>query len=70
VEHINICICADDSDLRVKNMNTIKKNLLYSNMEGGVKVNEVANIRRCKSSGLCQCTLDEYFPALQRLCSH
>lgn len=41
MEHINICACADDSDLRVKN--TINKNLLYSSMEGGVKVNELVN---------------------------
>jgi hypothetical protein len=36
VEHICICVCADDSDLRVKNRNTINKNLLDSSVEGGV----------------------------------
>jgi nickel-dependent lactate racemase len=43
-EHKNICVCADDSDLRVKNMDTINKNLLDSSLEGGVKVNELVNI--------------------------
>jgi hypothetical protein len=43
VEHISICVYAD-SDLRVKNMNTINKNLLDSSIEGGVKVNELVNM--------------------------
>jgi len=44
VEHISIYVCADDSDLRVKNMNTINKTLLDGSMEGGVKINELVNI--------------------------
>jgi hypothetical protein len=44
VDHISIYVCAVDSDLRVKNMNTINKNLLDSSLEAGVKVSELVNI--------------------------
>jgi hypothetical protein len=53
-------LCADDADLRVKNMNTIKKNvenLLDNSKEGDLQVNKLENIQRFTSSGMCHCTM-------------